>query len=1014
MDLSGDAGPVAQGDGGLGRTDLDLIEAWMQNTSPEPWPPPGAPAFGRDVASGPWPSPGGARDPFGPFSTPSPTMSPATTLGDDVCPSCHQTREELLAARRVQQERRERAQRVRERHQRWEGSHQETHGEFLQGPQTTLAQDVEATRSQLVTQRVALLQAAARHSAPDPFAAFLRPKIDLSGGMAGYRPVIPAELATAWTAAYQEKVVVAALVREDLLTLEAAALSRARYLDFYRLLVPIAEQSDRWHAEAERQSRETALALRPRPGPCPGCHSPTPAPLRHYRAPAPQAPSVHRWHAAVADARSNQEWTTATAQFDRATTMMDALALATVPIGDDATQSFTAARDLLARQEDLLRRHPEAIRVRTVFYPQDKWLQPNPPDGPTVEIAHGIPWFFYLTATSTPTQEGYPDWVTWTLRDVTSPGRPEVSHSTSIFDYFNKEEQRIERPPRELFEKLNDKLVFPEGVLYWRYPDGRSDELRTTEPWSLSDWLGAIGIGLTALGLILVTGGLATPAVLTGLGVAAAGFGVASTLADLHHRSELGILTEADTQRAILFLAADIVSALTLGLGRAATLAGEAAVAAGRTTRIAVRLRQAASVANLADRTLGATVMVTMASDYVGQYRAIMASGLPPAERDAALSELTRSALFTGAIVLGPHAVSGVAGRLRGGGAHAPSGGGGHTDPALHGTGEPHAAGIHHPHPEAGFLHESAQREVLPASDAARELQVAEQVGQSRQTPGDPEYRRSIDIEGHTWKERRGGTGWCRFSSKRCYTPGELAVGVRGRGERTTAATVEDVARRRLELGRRPSTMRSDAARLDWADYVFYAERRLRAIEEALAAGATPKPPPRTFASFREAHPLGSVVRNAIRGDKFEGRTRAAIVEELGAERAELVLNQPNISEVLNPTRAEGMLTRPDSLMPDMDGTWTGWSNKSRESLAGMSGTAVRTQVLRDLEEAVEKYAGIRQVRRTGEEVNVTRIWLLYDADAVPQSVRPTVRRTVAEYQRLYEPADLAFEVGIF
>jgi hypothetical protein len=35
-------------------------------------------------------------------------------------------------------------------------------------------------------------------------------------------------------------------------------------------------------------------------------------------------------------------------------------------------------------------------------------------------------------------------------------------------------------------------------------------------------------------------------------------------------------------------------------------------------------------------------------------------------------------------------------------------------------------------------------------------------------------------------------------------------------------------------------------------------------------------------------------------------------------------------------------------------------------------------------------------------------------ADAVPEAVRPTVRKAVAEYQHLYDPKHLTFEVGIF
>ena len=72
-----------------------------------------------------------------------------------------------------------------------------------------------------------------------------------------------------------------------------------------------------------------------------------------------------------------------------------------------------------------------------------------------------------------------------------------------------------------------------------------------------------------------------------------------------------------------------------------------------------------------------------------------------------------------------------------------------------------------------------------------------------------------------------------------------------------------------------------------------------------------PAAPPRTFASFVNKHPPGSVVRNEIQGSRFERRTRAAIAAELGPERAELILTQHHLSETLNPTVAEGMLTRP-------------------------------------------------------------------------------------------------------
>lgn len=1015
----GSGGPVAHGQGGLSQQELDDLQSWVDQ------------AEGRRRAdqqawldSAPrWSGPGQAS------LTGWPVPSPAfPVLGKDVtaqhgagdCPSCHQRPGELLAARQASEERQRRKREEAERHGHWEASHLQEHGSYLSGPQTTLAQDIEESRSQLAAQRVKLLTEAGRRSASRRSAPFRNVNPALPGNFGptgntqrlaiGLVADFPESIADLWTTAYQETVVVRTLTGKDLFVPEAAALARQHFMALYEAIIPTAEQSDRIAAERERQSKEMADALRPRPNPCPRCHDDMPAQPHVDRAPPPAAPGLMASYGAVLQARTTAQWLAVLTDFERSTAELDKLALMAVPADGDAAQAFTEARSLLERQQSLQDKHPEAIRIRAVFYPKDRWLRPSPPNGPAVEIAQGIPWFFYLTHTSTQGDYDYPPGFSWTLRDVTSPGRPEVSYEPSDVERFLRiGELPVTAPPAVLFDKLDDKLVFPEGVLYWRYPDGRENSLQTTEPWSLSDWLTAIGIGLTALGIILATGGLATPGVLAALGVASAAFGIASTVADLEHRSELGILTDADTHRAILFIAADIVSALTLGVGRAAALAGEAAVAAGRTTQVFIRLRQAAAIVNLADKALGTTVLVTMGVDYLQQYQAIMESNLPEPERDAALKELTMSALFTGALILGPHLVSGA---MR------------HLGPARPGAGhgsEPHA-GTPHPGSDAEFLARSTQREELPAPDAARELQAAEATGKHTDLPGDPEYARQVEIDNHTWKEQRDGPGWCRFSGKKCYPNPSLRVGAGGKGERTSAATTAEVAALRAELGRPPRAAQGAKGAEDWADYVFYAQRRLRAIDEKLAAGHTPPAPPRTFDSFRSEYPPGHRVRNEIRGAKFESRTRAAILDEFtklygpeeGAKRAEVILSQPHLSEVLDPSRAPGMLTRADSLLPNSTNGWTAVSNKSRQSFAGMSPVAVRTQVLRDLEEAVDKYAGTRQVRRTGGEAEVNRIWLLYDADAIPEAARPIARKTVAEYQRLYDPKDLTFEVGIF
>jgi len=237
---------------------------------------------------------------------------------------------------------------------------------------------------------------------------------------------------------------------------------------------------------------------------------------------------------------------------------------------------------------------------------------------------------------------------------------------------------------------------------------------------------------------------------------------------------------------------------------------------------------------------------------------------------------------------------------------------------------------------------------------------------------------------------------------------------VKSKGERVTASTKQDVARLRVELTN-PPALRTDQARLDWADYRFYADRRLRMIEDALNANQTPPAPPRTFVSFQAEHPPGSVVRNEIQGSRFEGRSRGELEKALGPERAEAVLAQPHLSESTAPKVGKGELTRPEHVFTNPDGrTATAISNKSRESMTDASTARVKSQVIRDLEEAVEKYAGVRQVRRTGEQIEVTRIWLLYDAEMVPAKHRTTVRKTVVEFADMYLETGLRFEVGIF
>lgn len=916
-----------------------------------------------------------------------------------------------------------------ERHRKWAQSHQEQHLKALAAQPKTLAQDIASTEGMVVEQRMAVLREAAKRApAPDPFAGFGSPTGMVPPSFLA-RPTVPADLGEKWARAHQQVVVVETLVKSQVLTPEAATSARAAFVDFYRALLPMADAADA--ADQDQQRISEALA---QPGTAPsyckgGCHAPTgPAPSRPlFQAPPPRAPDLRDSLGLTERAASDDEWRTVVQRFATATRVMDSLALSTIPFDSPAAQGLTYAQGLLERQQELQRTTPGAIRIPAVFYPEDKWVTTE--DGEKREVANGIPWFFYLT--HSPPMNGmydYPSGFQWTLRDLTSPKRPEVSYPLSDTENFTRSYNRLraDEPPPALFRRLNNELVFPKGMLYWVYPSGKVGQLETTEPWSLSKWLGMIGMGIAALALILGTAGLATPAVLAGLGILGAAAGIGSTLADLNERSELGILTQADKDKAILFIAADLASALTLGLGRAASGLARGAAAGSRATKLAFVVQRAATGAGVADRVLGATVMITVTADLVEQYQTIQQSNLPQADKEAALQRLALTGLMTGAMMVVPHVAGrgphgpevpgGTAPRAEPTGGQPAAKGQGDVITVTRGPGEPEA-GWSRPKGDTEFLQWSKQQERLRPDKAAQELRIAQEEGTKRPLADDPVYSHELEINGHTWRQRRDGRGWCRFTTKVCYGAGELKVGATGEGARVSdMATAADVAAfRAKDLARPPSSVTTDQGRLDWADYRFYADRRLRMIEEALAAGRTAPPPPRTFASFQQAHPPGSIVRNEIQGARFEARTSDVFKDVVAPERRDLVVAQAHMSESTTPTRGKGELTRADFAFPNAQAPgWTAVTNKSRSSFVDASPAETNTRVIRDLEEAVEKYSGQQQLRRTGEQVTVTRIWLLYDGAMVPSRLQPTVRKTVRDFQRQYRDTGLVFEVGIF
>ena len=905
------------------------------------------------------------------------------------------------------------------KHQAWKVSHRAEHASYLKTVSGgSIARDIESTRSQLVESRMALIaEASARLPAPTPFPGSPFPGIRRSWTPP---PAIPAELAPAYARAEQEVVVVETLLPGNQFTPEDASTARAAFDAFLSTLLPVAEVADRRDQELYDLTNPIQ-APRPTSMPCPGsCHTPNPGPpVRAPRpVPVPDAPRLRAGRGELAKAQSEAEWRGVLAAFRRAVVVLDAVLKASVPSDSKAREGLVYAEGLLERQVELQTRFPNAFRIPAVFYPEDKWVDVTDDAGVKRQVANGIPWYFYLTYSDTTDAYDSRIGFTWTLQDVTSPKRPTVRYVLGDTEAYTRAMGRVPvlRAPTPLFKKLNNELIFPEGMLYWTHPDGTADQLRTNEPWSVSKWLGMIGLGIAGLALLLMTGGFATPAVLTGLGLAAAGFGIASTLTELQEKAELGILTPEDRNRAILFIAADLASVFTLGLGGFAAKAGKAALATGRVTRMTVLIMRAARTASAVDKLLGAAVLVTVSADFVEQYRTIQNSNLPDADKEKALMRLAFTGLMTGAMTLGPHAL----GRRKGGhpadapGTALPEAPAPHpaNDVTVQGHDTQPGTGWSKPRHEVEFSEWSRKQETLKPDQAARELEIAQQEGRQLATPNHPEFSLLIEHGGHIWGKRRDGKGWCRSSKRVCYT--NLFVGVHSEAERVSPMTTVTEVRQFLEaeLRRAPASARTDQGRLDWADYSFYAQRRLTNIAEALAAGKTPPPPPRTFKSFLEAHPPGSPVRNEIKGTRFERKVQGVFKDVVAPERIDLVKPQHHISESTAPTVGKGELTRPDVMFPSptVKGE-TALTNKSRSTFVDASPVEARTQVRADLDEAVRKHSGVQQVRRTGDEVDITRIWLMYDAASVPPRLRGAIRDEVRKFQRQYKDTRLKFEV---
>ncbi len=594
--------------------------------------------------------------------------------GRSQCPggACHQVAEGFARAGAERQLQARQAALL----ERWGEMHATQHEAQLGQQARTLTEDLQTSDLISAQMRIQLL---------DRTIGGVTPEESLWAQM-GRPGVITTQMRDTWVKAQQAIMILDTLLAppgDQEIGGEAAMPLREAFIAFYASLTVAQRDRDQREARLDAWRREHPPAER-----CPGgCHAlaapdrpslpldfppsgsllqtlpaspftrlttpPTPA----FDWPAGPGARETRLTAASGEVRSatgEAAWRRVMQDFRWATKEMDTLLLEQVP-RDDVTrpliEQFNYTRALLERQQRFQLEHPDAVKIQAIFYPRgDVDFGPDETGMKCQAIAaRGIPWQFYLVHTPVPNENLIPADFEWQLHDLTAPNRKEryVKSSYQIGAVENyvrsmRDPRPITQtdPPRALFEKLDHSDFFPEGMLYWRYPhSGRVDQLETTEPWTFIDWLTAIGMAVAILGS-LVFAPFSTPMLISvGLGTAMSITGRALRLREME---EHGVLTESDVSRFYWDVALDLVSALTLGLGRVAL--GARAVNSVR----AASLARGWFLLKRAELGLDIVNVGVVAHDFVQQYDAILRSDLPADKKQEALQRLTMFAVGAG------------------------------------------------------------------------------------------------------------------------------------------------------------------------------------------------------------------------------------------------------------------------------------------------------------------------------------------------------------------------------
>jgi len=592
----------------------------------------------------------------------------------------------------------ESSERDRLRRERWTRSHRGGFHQALDEQSSSLDEDISSSRASLPRHRMAMLKQVMSKQGKDT------PSTDLPGfsGIFQSQPHLPSDLMANWARAELAKNTLQTAIQAKEVSAEVAEATRTSFNVFFQSLLQVARAQERYEASIRRDYQQLQNDFANSRGRSTLCHG-----GGHHAAPPPSfgsgrfasLPSSAGGNSAMAgefvdnNARFNanpegwlqahtdsivikvrvamhllaaaktvKQWQGVLSEYGVATGVLDKFLIQRLPSSSKLVQSFEYARDLLARQEKFKSNYPQAVKIPAVFYPNEQFSRVTNKEGKTQEVAHGIPWMFYLTKTENPSSDRWAQDFEWVLHDLTAAGRPSVRYKPNRYLKALSTPATFVDPPVALFAQLDHKLKFPKGYLYWVAPSGQRWSMPTTEPWTLSDWLTAIGVSIAVLGIVLGTAGYGTPAAIA-LAVSA-GVSIGATLANIAELKEHNLLTQKAIDRAALSIALDVISALTLGLGKVVSVsmktAAKASASGARGTAIAARATAMASRANrlwfvsqtVATAAEGVNLYVA-AHDFIQQARMIQKQqGLTKQQRNDAMMRLVLTALITGGLMV--------------------------------------------------------------------------------------------------------------------------------------------------------------------------------------------------------------------------------------------------------------------------------------------------------------------------------------------------------------------------